>query len=64
MGSLWLGWLRWRFMGLGLGLIIPTDNLLIAEISAGSGADFERSSSQRGEPAELFLGMSARCCVR
>ena len=38
MGSLWLGVAAVAASGLGLGFIIPTDNLLIAEISAGSGA--------------------------
>jgi MFS transporter, FHS family, glucose/mannose:H+ symporter len=35
-GSLWLGMASIAVYGLGLGLIIPTDNLLIAEISLGS----------------------------
>ncbi len=38
VGSLWLGLAALALYGLGLGFIIPTDNLLIAEISAGSGA--------------------------
>jgi fucose permease len=36
LGPLWLGLASVAIYGLGLGLIIPTDNLLIAEISAGS----------------------------
>jgi fucose permease len=36
VGSLWLGVFSIAMYGLGLGLIIPTDNLLIAEISSGS----------------------------
>src|ERR1700690_1774935 len=36
LGSLGLGLASVAIYGLGLGLIIPTDNLLIAEISAGS----------------------------
>src|SRR5450755_4862982 len=35
-GSLWLGLVSVATYGLGLGLIIPTDNLLIAEIGARS----------------------------
>ena len=38
IGSLWLGVAAVATYGLGLGLIIPTDNLLIAEISSGSNA--------------------------
>ena len=34
--SLWLGMASIAVYGLGLGLIVPTDNLLIAEISTGS----------------------------
>lgn len=38
IGSVWLGVAAVATYGLGLGLIIPTDNLLIAEISSGSNA--------------------------
>jgi fucose permease len=38
MGSLWLGLAAVAAYGLGLGFIIPTDNLLIAEIGSGSRA--------------------------
>jgi MFS transporter, FHS family, glucose/mannose:H+ symporter len=38
MGSLWLGLAAVAAYGLGLGLIIPTDNLLIAEIGSSSGS--------------------------
>src|SRR5271155_607974 len=38
LGSLWLGLASVATFGLGLGLIIPTDNLLIAEIGSGSSA--------------------------
>src|SRR5450759_4918510 len=46
MGSLWLGLISVAAYGLGLGLIIPADNLLIAEIgsSSGSGASSRVSS--------------------
>jgi len=50
--------------GLGLGLIIPTDSLLIAEISAGSG--LTSSGSSRTSAVSLlnvFWGVE-RCCVR
>ena len=36
LGSLWLGLVSVAVYGLGLGLMIPTDNLLIAEVSTGS----------------------------
>jgi fucose permease len=38
VGSLWLGITAVSLYGLGTGLMNPTDNLLIAEISSGSGA--------------------------
>ena len=38
LGSLWLGLASVAAYGLGLGLIIPTDNLLIAEIGSSSGS--------------------------
>ena len=36
MGTLWLGMVSVAIFGLGLGFIIPTDNLLISEVSAES----------------------------
>jgi FHS family glucose/mannose:H+ symporter-like MFS transporter len=36
LGSPWLGFASVAVYGLGLGLVIPTDNLLIAEVSTGS----------------------------
>ena len=36
LGSVWLGMASVAIYGLGLGLIIPTDNLLVAEISSDS----------------------------
>jgi MFS transporter, FHS family, glucose/mannose:H+ symporter len=59
MGSLWLGLASVATYGLGLGLIIPTDNLLIAEIAAGSGA-----SSGAGAVSLLnfFWGAGAVFC--
>ncbi len=38
LGSPWLGFVSVAVYGLGLGLIIPTDNLMIAEVSTGSRA--------------------------
>ena len=38
LGSPWLGMVSVGVYGLGLGLVIPTDNLMIAEVSAGSRA--------------------------
>ncbi|MFZ1131968.1 MAG: MFS transporter [Terriglobales bacterium] len=46
MGSLWLGLVALATYGLGLGLIIPSDNLLIAEIGSGSGAGPSAGSSK------------------
>jgi fucose permease len=36
LGSQWLGFAAVAVYGLGLGLIVPTDNLMIAEVSLGS----------------------------
>jgi MFS transporter, FHS family, glucose/mannose:H+ symporter len=36
LGSPWLGMVSVAVYGLGLGLVIPTDNLMIAEVSTGS----------------------------
>jgi MFS transporter, FHS family, glucose/mannose:H+ symporter len=38
LGSPWLGMVSVAVYGLGLGLVIPTDNLMIAEVSIGSRA--------------------------
>jgi len=59
MGSLWLGMIAVAVNGLGLGLIAPTDNLLIAEIGSGSG------SSSRASAVSLlnfFWGAGAVFC--
>lgn len=59
IGSLWLGLIAVATYGLGLGLIIPTDNLLIAEISSGS------SPSSRSSAVNLlnfFWGVGAVSC--
>ena len=38
LGSPWLGMVSVTVYGLGLGMVIPTDNLMIAEVSTGSRA--------------------------
>lgn len=68
LGSLWLGLAAVAMYGFGLGLIIPTDNLLIAEISAGWGgmasADAETGASKAGAVSLLnfFWGVGAVFC--
>src|ERR1700687_5456015 len=59
MGGLWLGLASVAAYGLGLGLIIPADNLLIAEIGSGSGP-----SSRAGAVSLLnfFWGVGAVLC--
>lgn len=59
LGSHWLGLVSVAVYGLGLGLIIPTDNLLIAEISSGSAP-----SSRAGAVSLLnfFWGVGAVFC--
>ena len=59
MGSLWLGLASVAAYGLGLGLIVPSDNLLIAEISTGSGL-----ASRAGAVSLLnfFWGVGAVLC--
>ena len=49
LGSLWLGMVSVATYGLGLGLIIPTDNLLIAEIGGGAVRNSEASSKASSE---------------
>ena len=77
MGSLWLGLAAVAAYGLGLGLIIPTDNLLIAEIGSSSGSgpssndssnDSSRDSSRASSRASavsllnFFWGVGAVLC--
>jgi len=67
MGSHGLGLVSIGVYGLGLGLIIPTDNLLVAEISAGSEAtstSSSTSSSRAGAVSLLnfFWGVGAVFC--
>ncbi|HLX84185.1 MAG TPA: MFS transporter [Terriglobales bacterium] len=59
LGSLWLGLASVATFGLGLGLIIPTDNLLIAEISAGPNPG---SSSGAVSLLNFFWGVGAVFC--
>ena len=63
MGSLWLGLASVAAYGLGLGLIIPADNLLIAEIGSGSGSG-SGVSSRAGAVSLLnfFWGVGAVFC--
>ena len=69
IGSLWLGLASVATYGLGLGLIIPTDNLLIAEMGSGSGSgassgDSSRDSSRASAVSLLnfFWGVGAVFC--
>jgi len=77
VGSLWLGLASVAAYGLGLGLIIPTDNLLIAEIGSSSGSglnshdgsnDSSRDSSRPGSRASavsllnFFWGVGTVFC--
>ncbi|HKM85102.1 MAG TPA: MFS transporter [Terriglobales bacterium] len=67
MGSLGLGLASVATYGLGLGLIIPSDNLLIAEISSGSVPNSGASSgaSSRASAVSLlnfFWGVGAVFC--
>jgi FHS family glucose/mannose:H+ symporter-like MFS transporter len=61
LGSLWLGLASVAAYGLGLGLIIPADNLLIAEIGSSSGSG---RSSRAGAVSLLnfFWGVGAVLC--
>jgi len=73
LGSLWLGLASVAAYGLGLGLIIPTDNLLIAEIGSSSGSgvssrDSSEASSRASSRASavsllnFFWGVGAVLC--
>src|SRR5712692_7550217 len=69
IGSLRLGLASVATYGLGLGLIIPTDNLLIAEMGSGSGSgassgDSSRDSSRASAVSLLnfFWGVGAVFC--
>ena len=65
MGSLWLGLASVAVYGLGLGLIIPADNLLIAEIGSGSGSGSGSGVSSRAGAVSLlnfFWGVGAVFC--
>lgn len=61
IGSSSLGLASVAAYGLGLGLIIPTDNLLIAEIGSGSGAGFG-SRSGAVSLLNFFWGVGAVLC--
>jgi fucose permease len=58
MGSLWLGLASVATYGLGLGLIVPSDNLLIAEIGADSGSSSGASSSASSKASSRASAVS------
>ena len=64
MGSLWLGLASVAAYGLGLGLIIPSDNLLIAEISSGQFGHRSRvqPSASAVSLLNFFWGVGAVFC--
>jgi MFS transporter, FHS family, glucose/mannose:H+ symporter len=65
MGSLGLGLTAVAAYGLGLGLIIPTDNLLIAEIGSSSGSGANSGVSSKAGAVSLlnfFWGVGAVLC--
>ncbi len=60
LGSLWLGMISVAVYGLGIGLVVPADNLLIAEIGSGDGEN--SSVSARASAVSLlnfFWGVGA-----
>src|SRR5271170_7940293 len=59
IGSLGLGLVSVAALGLGLGLIIPSDNLLIAEIGFGGGASSKASAVSL---LNFFWGVGAVLC--
>jgi FHS family glucose/mannose:H+ symporter-like MFS transporter len=64
-GGPWLGLASVAAYGLGLGLIIPADNLLIAEIGSGSGSGSGSGPSSRAGAVSLlnfFWGVGAVLC--
>jgi FHS family glucose/mannose:H+ symporter-like MFS transporter len=67
IGSLWLGLLSVATYGLGLGLVIPSDNLLIAEVGSSS-SSASTSTSNDGSRAgavsllNFFWGVGAVFC--
>jgi MFS transporter, FHS family, glucose/mannose:H+ symporter len=65
IGSLGLGLVSVAALGLGLGLIIPSDNLLIAEIGFSSRSGTDSQSSSRASAVSLlnfFWGVGAVLC--
>jgi fucose permease len=58
IGSLWLGLASVATYGLGLGLIVPSDNLLIAEIGADSGPSSGASSSASSKASSRASAVS------
>jgi fucose permease len=65
LGSLWLGLISVAAYGLGLGLVVPSDNLLIAEIGSGSSSGPSSRASSRASAVSLlnfFWGVGAVFC--
>ncbi|MFI5102048.1 MAG: MFS transporter [Terriglobales bacterium] len=65
MGSLWLGLASVAAYGLGLGLIIPSDQLLIAEIGSSTDSGLASRDSSRASAVTLlnfFWGVGAVLC--
>jgi FHS family glucose/mannose:H+ symporter-like MFS transporter len=63
MGSLWLGLISVAVYGLGLGLVIPSDNLLIAEIgSASSASSSDGSRAGAVSLLNFYWGVGAVFC--
>ena len=65
LGSAWLGMASVATFGLGLGLIVPADNLLIAEIGSASGSPSGSKDGSRASAVSLlnfFWGVGAVFC--
>jgi MFS transporter, FHS family, glucose/mannose:H+ symporter len=64
-GPLWLGMVSVAVLGLGIGLIVPSDNLLIAEISLDSNSGASSAASSKASAVSLlnfFWGVGAVFC--
>ena len=55
MGSLWLGLISVAIYGLGLGLVIPSDNLLIAEVGSSSSSNSTSTSNEGSRAGAVSL---------